>query len=442
MTNAATQPSADQLADPPAAELQRRDGNNVDNITVVTGRDEVDDYPEGGIQAWAVVFGAWCAMIPPMGLINSLNIFHAWFSQNQLQGMPESKIGWIVSTFAFLVTALGAQVGPIFDAHDTRLLVVPGSIGLVASMIFISLSTEYYQIFLSFGVCGGLSASLLFNPALSAIGHWFCKKRAFATGIACTAGGISGIAFTLIIQYLAPRIGFPWAMRIIALISLVLLGVASLTLRKRLPAEPRARLLMDFGLFRDVKFSATTCAVFFVEFAVFIPYTYISSYAIHQGWSLQDSFLLNTVLNAGAIPGRMLPGYAADRIGAFNTMCITSMLCAVLVLGVWQTAGASRSAIMAFTALFGFWSGAAISLAPVCVSRVCKIEDYGKANGMAYFVASFGALIGIPIAGALLGSEHDHYQTLILFAGSAYVLAFISFVIARGVAGGWKFSWY
>lgn len=231
-------------------------------------------------------------------------------------------------------------------------------------------------------------------------------------------------------------------MRIIALISLILLGVASLTLRKRLPPEPRARLLMDFSLFREVKFSVTTCAIFFVEFAVFIPYTYISSYAIHQGWSLQDSFLLNTILNAGAIPGRMLPGYAADRIGAFNTMCITSMLCAVLVLGVWQTAGSSKSAIMAFTALFGFWSGAAISLAPVCVSRVCKIEDYGKANGMAYFVASFGALIGIPIAGALLGGGHDQYQSLILFAGTAYVLAFVWFVIARGVAGGWKFSWF
>lgn len=134
-------------------------------MTVVDDNDN-DDYPEGGIQAWTVVLGAWCAMIPPMGLINSLNIFHAWFSQNQLRGMPESNIGWIVSTFAFLVTALGAQVGtydpmealgqksvasklelitmptgPIFDAHETWKLVVPGSVGLVASMIFISFST-------------------------------------------------------------------------------------------------------------------------------------------------------------------------------------------------------------------------------------------------------------------------------------------------------------
>lgn len=93
---------------------------------------------------------------------------------------------------------------------------------------------------------------------------------------------------------------------------------------------------------------------------------------------------------------------------------------------------------MSFSVLFGFWSGAAISLSPVCVSRVCKIEDYGKSSGMAYFIASFGALIGIPIAGALLDTTSDPYQSLIVFAGGFYVAAFIVFCVARGIAGGWK----
>jgi predicted MFS family arabinose efflux permease len=346
--------------------------------------------------------------------------------------------------------------GPIFDAHHTAWVILPGSIGMVASMIFLSLSTgmpslpdetspranvhatEFYQILLSFGICGGLSASLLFNPAISAIGHWFCKKRALATGIACTAGGLSGIAFSLIIQYLAPRLGFPWAMRITAFLSAGLLVIANLTLRKRLAPAPKARLLIDFSLLRERKFAVTVCAVFFVEFAVFIPYSYLSSYALANGMSYDDAFLLNVVLNAGAIPGRMLPGYVADRVGAFNTMCVTSLACGVLVLSFWLTAGGDRAKTMGFTALFGFWSGAAISLSPVCISRVCKIEDYGKSNGMAYFVASFGALIGIPIAGSLLESGHGSYQNLIIFAGVAYAIAFGVFCVARGVAGGWR----
>ena len=94
---------------------------------------------------------------------------------------------------------------------------------------------------------------------------------------------------------------------------------------------------------------------------------------------------------------------------------------------------------MAFSVLFGFWSGAAISLSPVCISRVCKIEDYGKSNGMAYFFASFGALVGIPIAGSLLDGENG-YERLIVFAGGFYMVACAAFCVARGVAGGWKIS--
>jgi MFS family permease len=425
-----------------------RDIGMMDSLRTVDHEDQEeqteDNYPEGGLQAWLVVVGAWCAMIPPMGLLNTLAVLQAWVSQNQLQGMAESKTGWIFSSYAFFITACGAQVGPIFDAHDIRVLLIPGSIGLVLSIIFLSLSTEFYQILLSFGVCGGISSSMLFNPALTAIGHWFCKRRALATGIACTAGGLGGIIFSLIIQYSAPRIGFGWAIRIIALLSLVFLLLANILLRKRLRPVSTAKILIDFRLLRESKFAITVCAIFCVEFAVFIPYTYLSSYALHHRMSLQDSLLLNTILNAGAIPGRMLPGYVADRVGAFNTMCVTSLTCAVLILSLWLTAGTDSARMMAFTALFGFWSGAAISLSPVCVSRVCKIEDYGKSNGMAYFIASFGALIGIPLAGAILGDgqQASAYRGLILFGGGMYTLAFTVFCIARGMAGGWKWRWF
>ncbi|KAH7176741.1 riboflavin transporter MCH5 [Dactylonectria macrodidyma] len=413
----------------------------VDINTATPAQHDVE-YPEGGLQAWMVVAGAWCAMIPPMGMLNTVAVLQAWLAEHELAGIADSNTGWIYSCYAFFITACGAQVGPIFDALDIRMVILPGSIGMIASLVFLSLSREYYQFLLSFGVCGGVSASLLFNPALSAVGHWFCKRRALATGIACTAGGLGGIAFPLIIQYLAPRIGFPWAIRIIALISAVHLIVANITLRKRLPPVREAKLLIDFGLLRDLKFSMTVCAVFFVEFAVFIPYSYISSYALYHGFALKKAFLLCVILNAGAVPGRMLPGYVADRVGAFNTMCATSFCCGVLVLGLWLTAGGSEAMVMSFTGLFGFWSGAAISLSPVCISRVCKIEDYGKSNGMAYFIASFGALIGIPMAGALLNTNHDPYQRLILFAGGAYGVAFVAFCVARGVAGGWKPAYF
>lgn len=70
-----------------------------------------DEYPDGGKEAWLIVFGSWCAMIPSMGLLNSLAVLQAWLSEHHLRGMPESTTGWIFSGYAFFLFFCGAQIG-------------------------------------------------------------------------------------------------------------------------------------------------------------------------------------------------------------------------------------------------------------------------------------------------------------------------------------------
>ncbi|OLN89249.1 Riboflavin transporter MCH5-like protein 20 [Colletotrichum chlorophyti] len=416
-----------------------------------------DGYPEGGRDAWLVVFGAWCAMIPSMGLLNTMAVLQAWVAENELGGLPESTIGWIFSTYAFFLYFCGAQVGPIFDSYNVRYLVIPGCIGIVASLMLMSLCTgegkkvasfahvmklisrpEFYQFLLSFGVLGGISASLLFNPSVASVGHWFSKRRALATGVACTAGGAGGVIFPLIILYMAPRVGFPWAIRTVGFICIAMSVLACTLLKKRLPPNKKAGANIDLMALREAKFGLTTLAIFLIEFSVFIPYTYICSYAIHSGIELQKALLLNALLNAGAVPGRALPGYVADRFGTFNVMCTTALVCATIIFALWLTANGGEAATTAFAVLFGFWSGAAISLTPVCVGKVCKTEDYGKRSGTAFFVSSVAALVGVPFAGAVLQWSGGAYHGLIILAGGLYLLAFCAFAVARGVAGGWR----
>ncbi|KAM3500417.1 hypothetical protein MY10362_006416, partial [Beauveria mimosiformis] len=332
--------------------------------------DNDDEYPGGGLVAWTVVLGAWCAMLPSMGLLNTLAALEAHLAPSlELRGVPRTRSAWIFSCYAFFLYFCGAQVGPLFDAHDVRVLLVMGAAGMVAALVGLSFST----------------------------GHWFDKRRALATGVACTAGGIGGVIFPILILYLAPTLGFAWSIRVIALLCAVVLAVACVTLRKR--RRPGIKTssgggggaALDFSaLWRDKKFGATTAAVFLVEFAVFIPYTYLSSYALHVGMAPDKAYLLNALLNAGAVPGRAIPGYVGDKVGAFNTMCVTSSVCAACIFGMWYNGAGSGvggrgglvTALQAFSVVFGFWSGAAISLTPVCVGRVCgATEDLGRRTG-------------------------------------------------------------
>ncbi|KKY30307.1 putative oxalate formate antiporter [Diaporthe ampelina] len=329
-----------------------------------------ETYPEGGRDAWLVVAGAWCAMIPSMGVLNTLAVLQAWVSEHELEGFSESTIGWVFSTYAFFLYFCGAQVGPIFDAHDIRLLVVPGCVGIVAATMLMSV----------------------------------CK------------GGVGGVVFPLIIVFMAPRVGFPWAIRTVGLICAAASVGACLLLRKRLPPNRKAGAAIDLKALADPKFGVTALAVFLIEFAVFIPYTYICSYAIHEGVDLQTSLLLNALVNAGAIPGRALPGYVADRFGPMNVMCITALVCATFIFALWLTAVGGQGATIAFATLFGFWSGAGISLTPVCVGQACRTEDYG----------------------AIVQWCGGAYYGLIVFAGGLYFLSLCAFFIARGICGGWS----
>lgn len=76
--------------------------------------DTDQSYPEGGATAWLVVLGAWCAMIPAMGLLNTLAILQALVSENELPNYSESTIGWIFSCYAFFLYICGAQVGGLY----------------------------------------------------------------------------------------------------------------------------------------------------------------------------------------------------------------------------------------------------------------------------------------------------------------------------------------
>ena len=106
--------------------------------------DEDDDFPEGGLQAWLVVFGSFCALFIVFGIVNSTGAFNDYLSSNQLRGYSSSQVGWIFSFQLFLVFFCGIYAGRIFDVHGPRLLVALGSVASVLSMMLLSFCTGLF----------------------------------------------------------------------------------------------------------------------------------------------------------------------------------------------------------------------------------------------------------------------------------------------------------
>lgn len=337
----------------------------------VTTDAEGNTYPEGGREAWLVVLGSFLGLFGSLGLVNTIGTFQAYIESHQLKDYSSGDIGWIFGMFAFLTFFCGVQIGPIFDARGPRMLVLAGSICEMAFIILLGFCTKYWHFMLVIGVLGGVGASLIFTPAISAIGHFFYEKRGLATGIAATGGSIGGVVFPLTLEALFPKIGWGWATRVVALLCLIALSIANLLIKSRLPQKPfsKENILPDFRIFRDPRFALTTASVFFIEWGLFIPISYISSYALYEGFSSTFSYQILAILNVGSFFGRWLPGFFADFLGRFNTLIATVALCLLCNACLWLPAGSSLALLVIYALIFGFASGSNISLTPVCVGQ-------------------------------------------------------------------------
>ncbi|CAI7629500.1 unnamed protein product [Penicillium manginii] len=177
--------------------------------------------------------------------------------------------------------------------------------------------------------------------------------------------------------------------------------------------------------------------MFFMEWGLFVPITYLTSYALSQGMSPQFSFLLLSLINVGAIFGRWIPGYCADRIGRFNTFIITIFGCLLFTACLWMPAKSSKPITTVFALLFGFFSGSNVSLAPVCIGQLCKLEAYGRYYATAYAIVSISTLTGIPIAGEILTRCNGEYWGLILFTILSYAASLVCLLAAKLYNCGW-----
>lgn len=299
---------------------------------------------------------------------------------------------------------------------------------------------EYWHFVLAFGILNGLACSLLHMPCITAVGHYFFRRRGFATGIASSGGPVGGIVFPLMLQKLFanPSLGWGWGIRTLGFLCLGLLVVANALVRSRLPPKQGASIHPDPTILKDRAFLFTTIAVFLLEFAVFIPLAYISSYALSEGFSQSFSFTILTIMNVGSFFGRVVPGYWADKIGPFNSNIIAIVMCIVACLAVWLPFGHTTPGIIIFALLIGFSSGNTISILPVCIGSLCKTEDYGRYCTTCFAPVSVACLAGIPAAGSIVSASGGEYWGLILFTSVLYVLSLVWFLMAKIKKVGWN----
>ncbi|KAI9658272.1 MAG: hypothetical protein M1821_002405 [Bathelium mastoideum] len=406
-------------------------------VTQVSAKPSVHSLrsiPNGGLQAWLQVLGAFFLFFNSWGVTNTFGVYQTYYETGILASSSPSDISWIGSVQAMLLLFVGALTGPIYDAGHFKMLVRTGSFLVVFGQMMLSLCKEYYQVLLAQAFCIGIGAGCLFVPSVAIISQYFTTKIATAMGIAAVGSSLGGVIYPIVLYRLLPQVGFGWSTRVIGFILLATLIVPNVFMKVRiLPAQKRK--IVDVSALKEPAYALWVTGTFLGFTGLYAPFFYIESYSISTGIMKPNlGFYLIPILNAASIFGRALPNIMADKIGPYNMLIPCSIMTAVLnfvLIGTHNTPG-----IIIVTLLYGFFSGTFVSLPPtIFVALSPNRGIIGTRMGMGFTITSIGLLIGTPSCGWILNAAGWKYVWI--FGGTMALAGSVFIILSRMVQSKW-----
>jgi MFS family permease len=405
-------------------------------------RTYMDDVDRG--YAWAVVVGSFLVHFVILGFMYTFGVFLTFYVENEFKGRLDTFSGSFIGTLGNCLQCLmGLCAGPLTDRIGYRTTLCIGTFFLCLGQLLASFSTEVWHLFLSQGLLVGLGASLAFFPAISAPAFWFKEKKGLALGICVAGSGIGGLVWSPMIQALLDSLGFRWCLRICCLISLICMVIAILLIKvKPIPASAPKKSV-DFNLVKDPKFLSLFYSGLISSFGFLVPFYLIPTYGKAKGLTPSQSSILVGLINGGSAIGRVVLGSLADSIGRINMIFAGIFIAGLVCLVCWIFAN-SFGVLIVFVLIYGFSSGAYISILPALTSELFSVYNIASVNGLLYASSAIPNLVGTPIASTILSSHTSggvaDFVPVILYAGITPLAACIGILTLKYLVSGSLFS--
>ncbi|KAJ7214882.1 major facilitator superfamily domain-containing protein [Mycena pura] len=413
-------------------------------------------FPEGGLQAWATVAGAFLIQFCGFGYASSFGVYEDFCKQEYLTQSSLSAISsvtvlwievtsnnsmhrWIGSVGTFIVMSGGLVSGPLYDRGYFYHLVIGGSLLQSFSLFMLSLckQEQLYWIFLAQGLGVGLGAGMTYVPTVAVVSHYFQKRRALAMSIVVAGTPMGALVHPIMLNNtLRGHLGFGNAVRASAGLVSGLLLIACLLMRPRLPppaaGPPLWKTLKRFS--RDGVYTLAVAGMTTFTVGFYFPVFYLQLDAVTHGVNQALAFYSLVILNGSAFVGRLCMGFFAQRLGVINMIIVATGCGAVLILIALKSA----ASVVVIGLIYGFWASACgrdahcAGLAPVLVVLTENMGEFGLRMGFAFWFIGLSALCGPPINGALLTDRLVWWRPA-LFSGMMSFIGFC-FLVAMAVA--------
>src|SRR6266436_4842433 len=183
---------------------------------------------------WLVVAAAFLVALYGFGLgfygpgiyLVALKALHGW---------PTSELSSAITTYYVLgATLLFFWVGPLFDRHGARKVVVVGTVAMACGVMLLALVTRPWHVYAAFAVMSVGWATVSGAAINIIVAPWFDRRRGVAVSWALNGASSGGIIITPLLTFLIAEFGFAFAIASVSASMLAtLIPVAMVVLRPR-----------------------------------------------------------------------------------------------------------------------------------------------------------------------------------------------------------------
>ncbi|KAF8929569.1 hypothetical protein BGZ47_000980 [Haplosporangium gracile] len=435
----------------------------------------LNSLKEGGTKGWLAVLGSFlihCFVFAPTEFI--FGIFEHHY-QIVFPGASASSIAFVGTTGSGITYLTGFLSGIVADRFGYRPTAFVGTIIMAVSLVLASFSTALWHLYACHGVLFGFGASFAYTPAIAVPSQYFNRNRGLVIGLAVSGTGMGGFVLAPMTQALIDKLGVFWTLRVIALLTFVICGLASLLIKEKkddlllqqqLAAtiahqeeqtlggssadygetivcekdpeqpiehkdrdqEPSAKMKPSFfqslHVLKDPQFMSLTLANVTVSIGYLVPLYYMQTYAVFIGLTPEQGALILGLANGSGFAGRVMLGLIADRVSNTKTLLFSAWATAFSVLVLWFIAK-SFGTLLLMGITFNIFAGCYISLVPVAVAESFGTQTIASMIGLMYAVGGIAIWVGSPLAGFILDSTLPNlsYTPVIWTAGASVLLA-------------------
>jgi MFS family permease len=397
--------------------------------------------PARAASPWLIVVTVWLMLGVNFGLMFSFSVF--------LVPLLE-EFGWSrgLAAGAFSLSAVvqgfsSPLIGTLVDRFGPRRLIIGGAVLLGVSCVLGSRITEVWHLYLVTGVLTATAISAVgWVPSGALVAQWFAHRQATMMGLAFSGMGVGVLAIGPLAQWLISTHGWRSAYLFLGvgtlalLVPLVWIGVHEAP--RKAPSPARTGAPADDGgvrvraALRTPAFWALFCAYMCTPLAVFTVVTHQVAFAVDHGFPRQFVAGIFGLTGFMSIAGRVIFGFAADRIGRAMSATISYACTAVGTLALLSIETSQHPAgLYVYAILFGLGFGARGPIITAIAAQLFPGRRFGAIYGYLSVGNGLGGAIGPWFAGALFDLTGS-YRVPFLIATLFCVAGSVCFWLAEG----------